>query len=114
MYGEFAFLLGGCSADDLRFTLEEAVAFLNEVMNLGLTQQQIAILESRTEGWVAGLQLAGLSLQGLLRDDVDHLIKAFAGSHRYVMDYLSWDTCCTLPNQKDAQEGRSRFWYSRR
>jgi LuxR family maltose regulon positive regulatory protein len=75
-------------ADELRFTLEESVAFLNEVMNLGLTQQQITVLESRTEGWVAGLQLAGISLQGLPRDDADHLIEAFAGSHRYVMDYL--------------------------
>jgi LuxR family maltose regulon positive regulatory protein len=75
-------------ADDLRFTLEEAVAFLNEVMSLGLTQQQITVLESRTEGWVAGLQLASLSLRGLTRDDVEDLIKAFAGSHRYVMDYL--------------------------
>jgi LuxR family maltose regulon positive regulatory protein len=75
-------------ADDLRFTSEEVVAFLNEVMNLDLTQQQIAVLESRTEGWVAGLQLAGISLQGLPRDDADHLIEAFAGSHRYVMDYL--------------------------
>jgi len=75
-------------ADDLRFTLEEAVAFMNEVMNLGLTQQQIAALESRTEGWVAGLQLAGLSLQGLARGDVAGFIEAFAGSHRYVMDYL--------------------------
>jgi LuxR family maltose regulon positive regulatory protein len=75
-------------ADDLRFTTEEVVAFLNEVMNLGLTQKQIAILESRTEGWVAGLQLASLSLQGLRPDEVADLIEAFAGSHRYVMDYL--------------------------
>jgi LuxR family maltose regulon positive regulatory protein len=75
-------------ADDLRFTMEEAMAFLNEVMNLGLTRQQIAVLGNRTEDWVAGLQLAGLSLQGLLRDAVDDLIKAFAGSHHYVMDYL--------------------------
>jgi LuxR family maltose regulon positive regulatory protein len=75
-------------ADDLRFTTEEVVAFLNEVMNLGLTQQQIAVLESRTEGWVAGLQLASLSLQGLRPDEVADLIEAFAGSHRYVMDYL--------------------------
>jgi LuxR family maltose regulon positive regulatory protein len=75
-------------ADDLRFTLEEATAFLNEVMNLDLAPQQIAILESRTEGWVAGLQLAGLSLQGLARGDVAGFIEAFAGSHRYVMDYL--------------------------
>ncbi len=75
-------------ADDLRFTPEEAVAFLNQVMGLGLTRQQIAVLESRTEGWVAGLQLAGLSLQGLPRGEVAGFVEAFAGSHRYVMDYL--------------------------
>ena len=75
-------------AEDLRFTMEEAVVLLNEVMNLGLTRQQIAVLETRTEGWVAGLRLAGLSLQGLERSDVTSFIEAFAGSHRYVMDYL--------------------------
>jgi LuxR family maltose regulon positive regulatory protein len=75
-------------ADDLRFTLEEAVAFLNEGMNLDLTQQQIAVLKSRTEGWVAGLQLAGLSLQGLPLGEVRGFVETFAGSHRYVMDYL--------------------------
>jgi LuxR family maltose regulon positive regulatory protein len=75
-------------ADDLRFTMDEAVVFLNEVMDLDLTRQQIAVLESRTEGWVAGLQLAGLSLQGLQHGDVASFIEAFAGSHRYVMDYL--------------------------
>jgi len=75
-------------ADDLRFTPEEAIAFFNEVMGLDLTRQQIAVLESRTEGWVAGLQLAGLFLQGLPRGDVAGFIEAFAGSHRYVMDYL--------------------------
>jgi LuxR family maltose regulon positive regulatory protein len=75
-------------AADLRFTPEEATVFFNEVMNLGLMQRQIAVLERRTEGWIAGMQLASLSLQGLLRDDADNLIRAFAGSHRYVMDYL--------------------------
>jgi LuxR family maltose regulon positive regulatory protein len=75
-------------ADDLRFTMDEAIVFLNEIVDLDLTRQQIAVLESRTEGWVAGLQLAGLSLQGLQRGDVASFIEAFAGSHRYVMDYL--------------------------
>jgi LuxR family maltose regulon positive regulatory protein len=75
-------------ADDLRFMPEETAAFLNDVMNLGLMEPQIAALDRRTEGWIAGLQLASLSLQGLLREDADRLIGAFAGSHRYVMDYL--------------------------
>jgi LuxR family maltose regulon positive regulatory protein len=75
-------------ADELHFTPEESAAFLNDVMNLGLMQPQIAVLDRRTEGWIAGLQLASLSLQGLLREDADQLIRAFAGSHRYVMDYL--------------------------
>lgn len=73
-------------ADDLRFTMDEAAVFFNEVMDLDLTRQQIAALESRTEGWIAGLQLAGLSLQGLPGGDVASFIEAFAGSHRYVMD----------------------------
>jgi LuxR family maltose regulon positive regulatory protein len=76
-------------ADALRFTAEEAVVFLNEVMGLNMTSQQIARLEARTEGWVAGLQLAALSLQGLRHgEDIVSFVEAFAGSHRYVMDYL--------------------------
>jgi len=75
--------------DDLRFTTDEATVFLSQVMNLNLTARQIAALEARTEGWVVGLQLAALSLQSLGRDDdVAAFIEAFAGSHRYVMDYL--------------------------
>ncbi len=74
--------------DDLRFTPEETATFLNQTMNLSLTPQAIEALESRTEGWIAGLQLAALSLQG--RDDmyVADFIEAFSGSHRYVIDYL--------------------------
>ncbi|MDQ5854715.1 MAG: helix-turn-helix transcriptional regulator, partial [Chloroflexota bacterium] len=71
---------------DLRFTPAEAAVFLKEVMGLDLTAQDIAALEERTEGWIAGLQLAGLSLQG--RQDVPGFIRAFAGDHRYIMDYL--------------------------
>jgi LuxR family maltose regulon positive regulatory protein len=72
---------------DLRFSPDEAVAFLNEVMGLSLTRGQIAALERRTEGWVTGLQLAALSLKG--SDDVPAFIDAFTGSHRYVLDYLT-------------------------
>jgi LuxR family maltose regulon positive regulatory protein len=73
-------------ATDLRFTGEEANAFLNEGMGLELNAQDVAALESRTEGWAAALQLAGLSIQG--RDDVASFISAFTGNNRYIVDYL--------------------------
>ena len=63
-------------AADLRFTPEEAAAFLNEVMGLDLLTDDVAALETRTEGWIAGLQLAALSMQG--REDVPGFIRAFA------------------------------------
>jgi len=71
---------------DLRFTLDEAAEFLNQAMGLTLSAHDIEALEKRTEGWVAGLQLAALSLQG--RTDTEQFIKAFTGSHQYVLDYL--------------------------
>jgi LuxR family maltose regulon positive regulatory protein len=71
---------------DLRFTRAEAVRFLNETMSLSLTSEQIAALETRTEGWIAGLQLAALSLRG--REDLSGFVQAFTGSHRFVFDYL--------------------------
>ena len=73
-------------AADLRFTQGEAEAYLNGVMTLGLTEQDVAVLDARTEGWIAALQLAGLSMQG--RDDVAGFIAAFAGDDRYIVDYL--------------------------
>ncbi len=73
-------------AADLRFTPGEAAAFLNEVMGLTLSAEDVAALETRTEGWIAGLQLAALSMQG--RQDVSPFIQAFAGDHRYIADYL--------------------------
>ncbi len=73
-------------AADLRFTPDEAAEFLNEVMQLNLLAADIAALESRTEGWIAGLQLAALSMQG--RSDTAGFIQAFTGSHRFVLDYL--------------------------
>ena len=74
-------------ADDLRFTFAEAAAFLNEIMGFQLAEHDIAALETRTEGWIAGLQLAALSMQG--RKDIAGFISAFAGSHRYIVDYLT-------------------------
>ena len=73
-------------ARDLRFTEAEAAAFLTQTMGLDLLPAWIAALEARTEGWIAGLQLAALSLQG--HDDPAAFIQAFSGSHRYVIDYL--------------------------
>src|SRR5436190_5300320 len=73
-------------AADLRFTASEAAAFLNQVMGLSLSAADIAALEDRTEGWIAGLQLAALSMQG--HQDVAGFIRAFAGDHRYIVDYL--------------------------
>src|SRR6266702_5440951 len=73
-------------AADLRFTTSEAAAFLNQVMGLSLSAEDIAALEDRTEGWIAGLQLAALSMQG--HQDVPGFIRAFAGDHRYILDYL--------------------------
>jgi LuxR family maltose regulon positive regulatory protein len=75
------------TATDLRFTPEEAAAFLNEVMGFNLSAEDARELEERTEGWIAGLQLAALSMQG--RIDISGFIAAFAGSHRYVLDYLA-------------------------
>ncbi len=71
---------------DLRFTREEATKFLNDLMQLGLSPESISLLEKRAEGWVAGLQLAALSLSG--RSDRDHLISSFGGGHRYLVEYL--------------------------
>ena len=73
-------------AADLRFTPAEAAEFLNSVMGLHLSPANIAAVEARTEGWIAGLQLAALSMQG--QPDVTGFIQSFTGSHRFVLDYL--------------------------
>ena len=73
-------------AADLRFTPAEAAAFLNQQMGLNLSAAEVAALETRTEGWIAGLQLAALSMQG--RADSAAFVQAFTGSHHFVLDYL--------------------------
>lgn len=73
-------------AADLRFTPAEVTEFLNQVMCLNLSAEDIAALESRTEGWIAGLQLAALSMHG--RPDATSFIQSFTGSHHFVLDYL--------------------------
>jgi LuxR family maltose regulon positive regulatory protein len=71
---------------DMRFTTEETAAFLNQFMGLALSPEDIAALEKRTEGWIAGLQMAAISMRG--REDLAGFIQSFTGSHRFVMDYL--------------------------
>ena len=74
-------------AADLRFTASEAAEFLDQVMDLPLSAEEVAALEARTEGWIAGLQLAALSMRG--HQDIAGFIRAFAGDHRYIVDYLA-------------------------
>ena len=73
-------------AADLRFTPAEAADFLNRMMGLNLRDADLAALEARTEGWIAGLQLAALSMQG--RSDTASFIRSFTGSHHFILDYL--------------------------
>ena len=87
-------------AADLRFTPEEVAAYFDEVMGLDLAAADIEALEGRTEGWVAALQLAALSLRG--REDASGFIAGFAGDDRYVVDYLVEEV---LARQPDAVRG---------
>src|SRR6266498_3944612 len=73
---------------DLRFTPTETAQFLEQMTDLSLTAADVAALERRTEGWIAGLQMAALSLRQREPADVAQFIAAFSGSHRYIMDYL--------------------------
>ena len=73
-------------AADLRFSSAKAAEFLNQVMGLNLSAEEITALETRTEGWIAGLQMAAISMRG--REDTASFIQAFTGSHHFVIDYL--------------------------
>jgi LuxR family maltose regulon positive regulatory protein len=84
-------------AADLRFTPDETAAYLNEVMGLELTARDVAALEERTEGWIAALQLAALSMQG--RDDAAGFIAGFAGDDRYIVDYLAEEVLQRQPER---------------
>jgi len=74
-------------ANNLRFTPEEAAAFLNQAMGLTLTAEQVAALETRTEGWITGLQLAALSMRD--HKNVAGFIQAFSGSHKHILGFLA-------------------------
>ncbi len=87
-------------AADLRFTPQEAADFLSRAMGLSLPEDDVASLERRTEGWIAGLQLAALSMQG--HQDVHGFINAFAGDNRYVVDYLIEEVLDRQPQEVHA------------
>jgi LuxR family maltose regulon positive regulatory protein len=72
---------------NLRFTTEEANTFLNQLTGLELSDHDVSALEARTEGWIAGLQMAAISIRG--REDVTDFVETFTGSHHYVLDYLT-------------------------
>ncbi|MCL4859636.1 MAG: hypothetical protein KJZ93_09530 [Caldilineaceae bacterium] len=79
-------LLAELRTDDLRFTPEEALAFFHRAMRLPLSTTEVAKLSDRTEGWIAGMQLAALSMQGAA--NIQTFIRGFSGSNRYIIDYL--------------------------
>jgi LuxR family maltose regulon positive regulatory protein len=89
--GQLAELRSG----DLRFTADEAATFLNAAMRLELAREDVEALEIRTEGWVVGLQLAALSLQG--RADAHEFITTFSGGHHYVLEYLAHEVVRRQP-----------------
>lgn len=76
-------------AADLRFTASEAATFFNQTTGLNLAVEDVAALETRTEGWIVGLQLAAISLQGRDPAQKQKFISGFAGTHRYILDYLT-------------------------
>ena len=82
-------------AADLRFNSEEVMAFLTQALGLNLSAGEIAVLEARTEGWIAGLQLAALSMRG--RNDIPDFLEAFTGSHHYIIDYLVQEVLARQP-----------------
>jgi LuxR family maltose regulon positive regulatory protein len=84
-------------AADLRFTLAETAAFLQEATGLELPPESVAVLQDRTEGWAAGVQLAALALEG--HPDPGGFVAAFAGSNRYVLDYLTEEVLARQPEE---------------
>ncbi len=82
-------------AADLRFTVPEAAQFLNDVMRLHLDAGSVAALAERTEGWIAGLQMAALSMRD--REDVTGFIEGFSGTNRYILDYLLEEVLASQP-----------------
>jgi LuxR family maltose regulon positive regulatory protein len=90
-------------AADLGFTEPEAAQFLNDVMGLRLDIASVAVLKERTEGWIAGLQMAALALEGTLslrdRQDIPGFITGFSGTNRYILDYLLEEVLASQPSE---------------
>lgn len=84
-------------ADHLRFTQDEISHFLNVVIGLDLSAEEISAIEARTEGWIASLQLAAITMQGI--DDTHRFVTAFTGSHYYIMDYLTEEVLKRQPER---------------
>ncbi|TFB48154.1 LuxR C-terminal-related transcriptional regulator [Cryobacterium tagatosivorans] len=84
-------------AADLRFTPDEAAVFLGKMVDLDLSAADVAALDARTEGWIAGLQLAALSMRD--RSDVSGFIEGFTGSNRFVLDYLAEEVLQRQPDE---------------
>ena len=82
---------------ELRFSGDETAEFLNRVMELGLGEQELLAMDQRTEGWAVGLQLAALSLQD--QADKEDFVKSFAGSNRYILDYLGQEVLNSLDQE---------------
>jgi LuxR family maltose regulon positive regulatory protein len=86
-------------AADLRFTTDEATAFFNDIMELGLTTDNVKALDSLTEGWIASIRMAAISMQGC--ENIPSFIAEFAGTHRHIMDYLVEEV---LGRQEDSMQ----------
>jgi LuxR family maltose regulon positive regulatory protein len=82
-------------ASDLRFSLEEVSSYMTSIAGVALSQTAIAVLEQRTEGWAAGLQMAAISLRG--KKDKDQFIRSLTGTHRYILDYLMEEVMTNQP-----------------
>jgi len=87
-------------AEDMRFKKSEIDEFMNQIMGLELIEKNIVALGMRTEGWIAGLKLAAISMQG--NNDISRFIESFTGSNRYIIDYLAEEVFNKL--SKNVQE----------
>jgi LuxR family maltose regulon positive regulatory protein len=89
---------------DLRFSSDEVYQFLNQVLQLKLSPRDIAALQGRTEGWIAGLQMAAISMQGRLKaqgpEGVSYFIETFSGSNRFILDYLMEEVISQQPAER--------------